>query len=138
MMTPIGTPMANPDNGGAGLDPCPSSPNCVSSTDVDNSHYVAPYELVSGGAGAWNSVRSVVTSLPRTRIVAETGKYIHAECRSRIFGFVDDLELALSDTDSVVAVRSASRVGYSDFGVNRKRIERLRRELIELGIIRSR
>lgn len=136
-MTLIGTSRANSEDFGAGVDPCPASPNCVSSTDLENDHYVAPFELVRGKPGAWDSVRSTVSSLPRTRIVAESGHYIHAECRSRIFGFVDDLELALDGASLVVSVRSASRLGYSDFGVNRKRIERLRRELLELEIIRN-
>ncbi len=71
--------------------------------------------------------------MPRTRIVTESPEYLHAECRSSVFGFVDDLELQLRPSDGIIAVRSASRLGHSDFGVNRKRIETLRNALIKKG-----
>jgi uncharacterized protein (DUF1499 family) len=76
-----------------------------------------------------------VAALPRTRIVADTGSYLHAECRSALFGFVDDLELQLRPDRSLIAVRSASRVGYSDLGANRRRVEELRSELARRGIV---
>ena len=62
--------------------------------------------------------------------------YLHAECRSAVFGFVDDLELNLRPAEGIIAVRSASRLGYSDLGVNRKRIETLRTALIRQGIVK--
>jgi uncharacterized protein (DUF1499 family) len=74
--------------------------------------------------------------MPRTRIVRETADYLHAECRSTLFGFIDDLELNLRPTEGIIAVRSASRLGYSDFGANRRRIERLRASLIIQGVLR--
>jgi uncharacterized protein (DUF1499 family) len=75
---------------------------------------------------AWPAVRGSVENLPRTRIVAVTSDYLHAECASAVFGFVDDLELHLRRAEGVIAVRSASRLGHSDLGVNRRRIENLR------------
>ncbi len=74
--------------------------------------------------------------LPRARIVEETEDYLHAECRSALFGFVDDLELQLRPSESIIAVRSASRLGYSDFGVNRRRVEALRESLAGRGVLR--
>jgi uncharacterized protein (DUF1499 family) len=74
--------------------------------------------------------------LPRTRIVKETEDYLHAECRSALFRFVDDLELQLRPSESIIAVRSASRLGYSDLGVNRRRVEGLRESLTRLGVLR--
>jgi uncharacterized protein (DUF1499 family) len=74
--------------------------------------------------------------LPRTRIVSRTDASLHAECRSRIFRFVDDLELCLRAAEGIIAVRSASRLGYSDLGVNRSRVEALRAELKKRGMIR--
>ena len=78
-----------------GLAPCPSSQNCVSSDARDSSHQVASLQLAVAPAEAWRSVREAVSELPRSRIVKETPDYLHAECRSALFGFVDDLELQL-------------------------------------------
>jgi uncharacterized protein (DUF1499 family) len=80
-------------------------------------------------------VRESVESLPRTKIISETADYLHAECTSAFFGFVDDLELHLRTAEGVIAVRSAARLGYSDLGVNRRRIEDLRALLIKRGIV---
>jgi uncharacterized protein (DUF1499 family) len=66
--------------------------------------------------------------------VFESDDYLHAECRSAVFGFVDDLELHLRRQSNSIAVRSASRLGYRDFGVNRKRVERLRAVLAAQGV----
>jgi uncharacterized protein (DUF1499 family) len=66
--------------------------------------------------------------MPRTDIVTLEEDYIHAECRSRIFGFVDDVEFWFDGANGVIHFRSASRMGYSDLGVNRKRMERIRKE----------
>lgn len=118
------------------LAPCPSSPNCVSSDASDAAHAVAPFELAAPPDAAWRAAREAVAALPRTRVVSDTGTYLHAECRSAIFGFVDDLELALRPEEGRIAVRSASRLGYSDLGVNRKRVETLRAALREAGAAR--
>jgi uncharacterized protein (DUF1499 family) len=74
-------------------------------------------------------------TLPRTRIVNETTGYLHAECQSALFGFIDDLELDLRPAESAIAIRSASRIGYSDFGVNRRRVDTLREALINRGAV---
>jgi uncharacterized protein (DUF1499 family) len=118
------------------LTPCPPSPNCVSSDADDNEHRVAPLQLAVAANEAWPEVRGVISELPRTHIVTETENYIHAECQSAVFGFVDDLELHLRATQNLIAVRSASRLGYSDFGVNRNRIESLRASLIKREVVK--
>jgi uncharacterized protein (DUF1499 family) len=74
--------------------------------------------------------------LPRTTIIIETDDYLHAECSSAFFGFVDDLELHSRPTEKSIAVRSAARLGHSDLGVNRKRVENLRALLRQQGVIR--
>jgi len=84
----------------------------------------------------WPEVRTALLKLPRTTIVAEDHHYLHAECRSSVFGFVDDLEIQLQPRERVLAVRSVSRTGYYDFGVNRRRVETLRGLLRNRGIIR--
>lgn len=116
---------------------CPSSPNCVSSDASDGAHRIAPLQLAVAPATAWPAIREfVATGMPRTAIVTEQEGYLHAECRSAMLGFVDDLELHLRPGTTVVAVRSASRLGHSDFGVNRGRVEDLRAALIKQGIVR--
>lgn len=121
---------------GSLLRPCPASPNCVSSDTGDERHGIAAFELALPAAEAWAAVRETVAALPRTVVVSERGDYLHAECSSRILRLVDDLELHLRADRGVIAVRSASRLGYGDLGVNRRRVERLRAALIERGVVR--
>jgi uncharacterized protein (DUF1499 family) len=120
------------------LAPCPSSPNCVSSdADADDStHYVAPFVLATEPAAAWKAAETAVAAMPRTEVVTQTPDYLYAECTSALMGFVDDLELQLRAHDGVIAVRSASRIGYGDMGVNRTRIEDLRSALLAEGAIK--
>lgn len=120
---------------GGRLAPCPSSPNCVSSESKLPKHAVEPFQLAGDPGKAWKKLREVVASLPRTKIVTASNTYIHAECSSLLMRFVDDLELYHDSGSPLVQVRSASRLGYSDMGVNRKRVENLRRKLIEQGIV---
>ena len=118
------------------LSVCPASPNCVSSDAADGAHAVAPLQLIVAPPDGWRAVRTVLDSMPRTKIVSSTDDYLHAECSSAVFGFVDDLELHLRPGENLIAVRSAARLGYSDFGVNRKRVESLRALLKGQGAIR--
>jgi uncharacterized protein (DUF1499 family) len=120
----------------AGLAPCPASPNCVSSAATDATHHVEAFSLAMAPDAAWRVLGEVVASVPRTTVVERTANYLHAECASALFGFVDDLELQLRASGDAIAVRSASRVGYSDMGVNRRRVERIRELLRERGAVR--
>ncbi len=115
---------------------CPASPNCVSSEVADELHRLDPFEVGIDAADVWSRVRAGVEAIPRTRIVAATDDRLHAECRSRIFGFVDDLELVWRPANGRIDVRSASRTGHWDLGVNRRRVERLRARLRIDGVIR--
>jgi uncharacterized protein (DUF1499 family) len=115
------------------LPPCPDKPNCVSSLAPDEDHRAEPYRL--GKGVDWAAVRAAVAAMPRTAIVEERPGYIHAESTSRIFRFVDDLELLRSSAEDRVDVRSASRVGYGDWGVNRARVESLREALAAAGAL---
>jgi uncharacterized protein (DUF1499 family) len=105
------------------LAPCRRTPNCVSSQAApsDGEHYIAPLRA------SMEDVKRAVEALPRTRIVLAHANYLHAEFRSRLLGFVDDVEFFFDG--AAVQVRSASRLGRRDFGVNRARIEQLRRML---------
>src|SRR5262245_14595516 len=118
------------------LAPCPSSPNCVSSDAQDGSHFAPAFQLAVPATDAWRAGRATVANLPRIKIITETADYLHAECSSTFFGFVDDLELHLRPEKNIIAVRSAARLGYSDLGVNRKRVEKLRALLVRQGAIR--
>ena len=104
---------------------CPNTPNCVNSQETGRSG-VAALAFSDSASSAFARLKRIVSSLPRTRIVEATDDYLHAEVRSRIFGFVDDVEFIVDAPGSCVHVRSASRVGYSDFGVNRARVEAIR------------
>lgn len=106
--------------------PCPGSPNCVCSQDPDADHQIAPLAYTGDGPAALGRLKSVVMAQPRARITEEHGGYLRAEFTSLIFRFVDDVEFVLDENAHVIHVRSASRVGHSDLGVNRRRVERLR------------
>lgn len=111
------------------LAPCPSTPNAVCSDDAgDPTHAIAPISFSGDPRAAWQRVRLLVAALPRATIVNSTDDYLHAETRSRLFRFIDDLELHLRPEEQIIAVRSAARVGHSDLGANRARVERLRRD----------
>ena len=109
------------------LAPCPDRPNCVCSRDdAPPRHRVEPFAVTEDPAAAFARLKSLLAVTPRTAIVTATPDYLHAACRTRI-GFVDDLECRLCPTERVIHVRSASRLGYYDFGANRVRVEALRR-----------
>ncbi|HZP92153.1 MAG TPA: DUF1499 domain-containing protein [Burkholderiales bacterium] len=120
---------------GSRLEPCPDSPNCVCSDAPDKAHAIAPFRLAVPAAQAWEAACAAVASMPRTRIVTESAEYLHAECTSAVFRFIDDLELQLRAGEGIIAVRSASRLGYSDFGVNRHRVKQLHAVLAARGVI---
>ena len=118
-----------PDNLGikdGQLRPCPSTPNCVSSQSKDNGHAIAPFTFRSSGSEAFEQLKSVIQSLPHTEIIAANSHYLYAEFTSEFMGFVDDVECYLDEAVNEIQVRSASRLGESDLGVNRKRVEQIR------------
>ena len=108
------------------LAPCPASPNCVSSQSTDKDHAVEPIRFSGTPAEAMADLKKVLSGMPRARIVTATDTYLHAEFTSALFRFVDDVEFWLDESARTIHLRSASRIGHSDLGVNRKRIEDLR------------
>jgi uncharacterized protein (DUF1499 family) len=108
------------------LAPCPRTPNCVSTLAPGHPQHIDPIPYQGPQEAARQRLLAVLRGLPRTRIVAEEPGYLHAECRSRVFRFVDDVELVLDDTAKLIHFRSAARLGRRDFGVNRERMERIR------------
>jgi uncharacterized protein (DUF1499 family) len=116
-----------PDNLGVRdgrLAPCKRSPNCVCSQadPSDSEHYIAPIR------GSLAAARDAVRAMPRTTIVEQKQNYLYAEFRSRLLGYVDDVEFFFDG--QALQVRSCSRLGRRDFGVNRERVEALR-QLVE-------
>ena len=107
------------------LPPCPSSPNCVSSRDPDPARRVDPIPFRGTPEEAREALETAVRSLPRATIVAASGSLVRAEFRTRL-GFVDDVEFRIDEAAGVIHVRSASRKGYWDLGVNRRRVEAIR------------
>jgi uncharacterized protein (DUF1499 family) len=114
------------------LAPCPSTPNCVNSQSTDIQHGIEPLTYNSKPIEAMADLKRVVQSLERTKIITQTQNYLYAEFTSKLMGFVDDVEFLLADRAKVIHVRSASRLGESDLGVNRKRVETIRAKLNEL------
>ena len=109
------------------LSPCRRLWNCVCSReDALRRHRIAPFDGAVDPDAAFARLKRLVADTRRTRVTAATDDYLRASCRTRI-GFVDDLELLLCREQGVIQVRSASRIGVYDFGVNRRRVERLRR-----------
>ncbi len=106
--------------------PCPSSPNCVSSQSIEVGSRIDPLVFKGNGAGAEEKLVAVLNSMKRVRIVTRTAGYIHAEFTSALFRFVDDVEFYINAREGVIHFRSASRVGHSDLGANRKRMEEIR------------
>lgn len=122
----MGTPALTAE-GMTQLPACPDRPNCVSSQSADAAHAIEPISYRDTPEAALARLRSILADMPRTTIKKEQAGYLHAEVRSRVFRFVDDVEFLLDADHRLIHVRSASRTGYSDLGVNRRRVERIRK-----------
>ncbi|MBL1211394.1 MAG: DUF1499 domain-containing protein [Geminocystis sp. GBBB08] len=105
---------------------CPSTPNCVISQEADNIHYIPPLNYNGDRLQAYNSLLKILSVVPNTKIIEQKEDYIHTESRSKIMGFVDDAEFYFPLNKNVIQWRSASRLGESDLGVNRRRLEQIR------------
>lgn len=112
------------------LPPCPRTPNCVSTQAERPRQHMEPIPYTGPLSAARERMLRVLRSLPRTAIVEEGPEVLRAECRSLIFRFVDDVEVRFDDAAKLIHFRSASRVGRSDFGVNRQRMETVRQEFL--------
>ncbi len=120
-----GQPPVDPAVSDGQLSPCPTSPNCVSSQATDPAQRVEPLVYPGEAAAAQASLLAVLSRMDRVRIVQSNPRWIHAEFRSAGFGFVDDVTFQFGPP-GMIQVRSASRSGYYDFGVNRERVAAIR------------
>ena len=112
-----------------------STPNCVSSQadPADAEHFVAPIHFKGSAPEAVAAARKAVEDLPRATVIRHEGNYLYAEFRSKLMGFVDDVEFTYDANAGLLHLRSASRLGRRDFGVNRARVEALRSRIERRG-----
>jgi uncharacterized protein (DUF1499 family) len=139
LMTILSATSRRPDNLGVHdgkLAPCPNMPNCVSSQAEDDAHRMDPIPFEGDADEALARLKSVLAAQPRTTVISGDGNYLRAECASLLFRFVDDVEFLVDPDAKVIHFRSASRAGRSDFGVNRKRIEKIRKDFESLPVAR--
>jgi uncharacterized protein (DUF1499 family) len=113
------------------LAPCPGSPNCVSTQSEGKGHAMKPLPYLQTREASREKILSILKDMKRTKIFKLTDSYIHVECRTALFRFVDDVEFFLDETTRVLHFRSASRVGYYDFGLNRRRMKRISEKYLE-------
>lgn len=109
------------------LSACPASPNCVSTTATDAEHAIEPLSYRGSMEEAVQNILATVNKMERTTVIKVEGSYIHVEYRTKVMRYVDDVEFLIDDENKVIHFRSASRLGYSDLGVNRERMEEFRR-----------
>jgi uncharacterized protein (DUF1499 family) len=115
-----------PDNLGVvngRLSDCPSSPNCVCTQASDADHRMEPIHFNGSPEEAMDRLKAIVAAMSRSRVVVADERYMHAKFTSRVFRFVDDVEFLIDPEAKTIHFRSASRVGRSDLGVNRQRME---------------
>lgn len=118
-------PPANVGNPAERLAPCPARPNCVSSLSEHPRNAMPPLRYRGDLPHARATLIDIVRTMDGAAIITETDDYLHAEFRSTFFRFVDDVEFRFDDGAKVIHFRSASRLGYSDHGVNRRRMARI-------------
>ena len=113
---------------------CGKKPHCVSTIDPRSDFQLADFVLTPQGTENWQAIKELALDLPGASLGHQSNNYIRVECRSKIFRFVDDFEVRLKGNQLIV--RSESRTGYSDFGVNRKRAEQFRQQLTAAGYLK--
>lgn len=113
------------------LAPCPDSPNCVSTQSESKRHAMAPLPYLQTREASRERILSILKGMRRTEIVKQTESYIHVEFRTAIWGFADDVEFLFDDAARFVHFRSASRTGYYDFGLNRRRMKEISEKYLE-------
>jgi uncharacterized protein (DUF1499 family) len=112
------------------LAPCPDKPNCVSTQATNREQLIVPFTYSKPLPEAKEALRAVLSKMPRTDIRKEDGVYLHVEFRTAVMRFVDDVEFLFDEQTKTLQFRSGSRVGYSDWSVNRKRMEEIRNQML--------
>lgn len=116
------------------LTPCPDSPNCVNSLYPDDeNHFIPPHPLKGNSEKVWSNLKKLLAEDSDVTIQEESSNFIHAVFTIPLFGYKDDVLFYLDEDSEKLHYRSASRVGYYDFGVNRSRIRKIRKKLSRLN-----
>jgi len=103
----------------------------------NSKHRIEPFKYSSSKEESFNKLKEILQNKKRIFIISESKNYIYAECRTAFFKFIDDLEFYFDDVNKIIHVRSASRIGYSDLGVNRRRIKDIRERFNIWQIIKN-
>lgn len=114
---------------------CPNTPNCVNSQAIagDTEHAIQPIQISGEMPQRIADLKLAIRSMPRSTIIKETNNYLYVEFASKLMGFVDDVEFYFDNDGKLIQVRSASRLGESDLGANRQRIEEIRAKVSSLN-----
>ena len=130
-----GIPPTNIGINNGQLAACPFTPNCVNSQTAvsDAEHSIKPIEIGGDTAQRMTDLKLAIKSMPRAVMIQETNTYLRAEFTCQLMGFVDDVEFYFDSDGKSIQVRSASRFGESDLGVNRQRIEEIRSKVTSLN-----
>jgi len=110
---------------------CPDTPNCVSSFTKSQTQYVPAIPFSGSESEAIDALREIMLEMDGSRVVSASSTYLYCEFSTPLFGFVDDVEVLLDTEASIIHFRSASRVGFQDFGVNRRRVHEVFRRLLK-------
>lgn len=124
-----GAPAAGGVRGGDLL-PCPNTPNCISTADQRAKYSISPLAYQGTRDQAIDQLKRIVEEIHDTKLHQQREGYLWWECNSQLFKFVDDLEMYLPAQEQLIYIRSASRFGYSDFGVNRERVEKIKQRFL--------
>ena len=108
------------------LQNCGSKPNCVCSLQNDSAHGIAPFQIRENVNSSMEKLSKIIRSMNGARIIFSREDYLYAEFKTSFFGFIDDVEFHVNKSANRIEVRSASRLGYSDLGLNRSRVESIR------------
>ncbi|MBL8816938.1 MAG: DUF1499 domain-containing protein [Planctomyces sp.] len=122
---------------GGRLAECPESPNCVCTQCSSREHWMEPLMYSEDAGIAWSRLKSLIEANSEATIITETDGYLHVEFKTAFFRFVDDVEFLLDAESGRIHFRSASRVGYSDMGLNRRRMEDFRKRFESAAVQRS-
>lgn len=109
---------------------CPDQPNCVSTQAPRADHSIVPFTYSKPLGEARTALKEEMSQVARTTLIKEDGPYLHFECRSAVMQFTDDVEFLFNEESKTLQFRSASRFGFSDWGVNRKRMEQIRNKIL--------
>ena len=105
--------------------PCPKSPNCVSTQSEDKKHRMEPLSYINNLEEAKTKIKDIIGSFKRTKLITEDDNYLHFEFRTATFKFIDDVEFYFDDSSKLIHFRSAAQKGYLDFSVNKKRMKKI-------------